>query len=66
MRGSGIDKIILQVAESIVKECRKVYALGRWGTEAFMIIVPRAHLSGVARLTQNAHKILQIESFSWG
>jgi PleD family two-component response regulator len=51
------------VAENIVKECRKVDALGRWCTEAFMIIVPGTHLSDAARLTEKARKIFAYRIF---
>jgi diguanylate cyclase (GGDEF)-like protein len=60
---SGADNIITQVAESIVKECRKVDTVGRWGTEAFMIIVPETHLSGAARLAENLRKAFEDKLF---
>lgn len=60
----GADGIIVQVAESIVKECRKVDTVGRWGTEAFMVIVPETHLSGAARLAENLRGIFAKEKFS--
>jgi diguanylate cyclase (GGDEF)-like protein len=62
--GSGADNIIVQVAESIVEECRKVDTVGRWGTEAFMIIVPETHLSGAARLAENLRKSFEDKIFS--
>ena len=61
--GSGADNLITQVAESIVKECRKVVTVGRWGTEAFMIIVPEAHFSGAARLAENLCKAFEDKFF---
>jgi diguanylate cyclase (GGDEF)-like protein len=61
--GSGADNIIVQVAESIVEECRKVDTVGRWGTEAFMIIVPETHLSGAARLAENLRKSFEDRFF---
>ena len=61
--GSGADNLITQVAESIVKECRKVVTMGRWGTEAFMIIVPETHFSGAARLTENLRKAFEDKVF---
>jgi len=60
---SGTDNIITQVAESIVKECRKVDTVGRWGTEAFMVIVPETHLSGAARLAENLRKAFEDKFF---
>jgi len=54
---SGADNIIVQAAERLVGECRKVDTVGRWGTEAFMIIVPETHLAGAARLAENLRKI---------
>ncbi len=61
--GLGADNIIIQVAESIVKECRKVDTVGRWGTEAFMIIVPETHLAGAARLAENLRKAFEYKVF---
>jgi diguanylate cyclase (GGDEF)-like protein len=60
---SEADKIILQVSESMVQECRKVVTVGRWGTEAFMIIVPETHLSGATKLAGNLHKIFEDKIF---
>ena len=51
------------MAESIVKECRKVDALGRWCTEAFMIIVPETHLAGAAKLAENLRKAFEDKVF---
>jgi diguanylate cyclase (GGDEF)-like protein len=61
--GSGTDNIIIQVAESMVNECRKVDTVGRWGTEAFMIIVPETHLAGAARLAENLRKVFEDKVF---
>jgi len=56
---AGADDIISQVAARLVKECRKVDTVGRWGTEAFMIIVPETHLSGAAKLAENLRKKME-------
>jgi diguanylate cyclase (GGDEF)-like protein len=61
--GSGADDIIIQVAESLVKECRKVDTVGRWGTESFMIIVPETHLAGAAKLAENLRKAFEDKVF---
>jgi len=61
--GSGADNIIIQIAESLVKECRKVDTVGRWGTEAFMVIVPETHLAGAARLAENLRKAFEDKVF---
>ncbi len=63
--GSGADHIIVQVSEAIVQECRKVDTVGRWGTEAFMIIVPETPLSGAARLAENLRKTFENKVFSF-
>ena len=54
---SGANNIISQAAESLVGVCRKVDTLGRWGKEAFMIIVPETPLAGAARLAENLRKV---------
>lgn len=56
---SGTEKLIVQVADRLVKECRKVDTVGRWGTEAFMIIVPETNLTGAAKLAENLLKSFQ-------
>ncbi len=58
---SGADNIIVQVSEKLVGQCRKVDTVGRWGTEAFMIIVPETPLSGAARLAENLRRIFEKE-----
>ncbi|MEK9628677.1 MAG: diguanylate cyclase [Nitrospinota bacterium] len=49
----GTETLIKLVADRLVRECRKVDTVGRWGTEAFMIIVPETNLSGAAKLAEN-------------
>jgi two-component system cell cycle response regulator len=61
--GSGADDIIIQVSESLVANCRKVDTVGRWGTEAFMIIVPETHLEGATKLAENLRKVFEIKDF---
>ncbi|MBC8282561.1 MAG: diguanylate cyclase [Nitrospinae bacterium] len=56
---TGIENLIILVAESLVSGCRKVDTVGRWGEEAFMIIVPETNLSGAARLAENLRKIFE-------
>jgi diguanylate cyclase (GGDEF)-like protein len=59
----GANNIIIQVAGSIVKECRKVDTVGHWGTEAFMVIVRETHFSGAARLVENLRKNFEDKFF---
>lgn len=60
---SGGDLIIAQVAERLVEKCRKIDTIGRWGEEAFMIIVPETNLSGAATIAENLRAIFDTEKF---
>lgn len=60
---SGTDDIIVQIANNLVKECRKVDTVGRWGRETFMIIVPETPLAGAARLAENLRRTFEDKKF---
>ncbi|MZH05432.1 MAG: diguanylate cyclase [Nitrospinae bacterium] len=62
---SAAKKLIVHVAERFIRKCRKVDTVGRWGTEAFMVIVPETNLSGAETLAENLRKLFD-EKISLG
>ena len=56
------DKVLIQVANLLIKNSRKIDTVGRWGGEEFLIICPKTRLGDVLKLAKKLRLLIEEDS----
>jgi diguanylate cyclase (GGDEF)-like protein len=56
------DQTLIEVADSLRQQLRATDALGRWGGEEFMIIIPETNLAATVQLAERLRALIEARS----